>query len=147
MSSLQQTIARLAEEFAANVLKAISSSSLSEITALGAASPGRSGTTPSRSTGAPSRRGRAAAASAPAASPAGPWRRVRKHGRRGSEDLEAVIARVVATLKAGGAMSSEQLQRALRLTKKDIARPIVLAVKRGTISKQGNKRGTRYTAA
>jgi len=72
---------------------------------------------------------------------------VQKRGRRGSEDLEGVIARVVATLKAGGAMSSEQLQRSLRLSKKDIARPIVLALKRGTISKLGNKRGAQYSAA
>ena len=140
MPSLQQTIARLAEEFAASILKAIASSSISEVTALGAGAP-------TRTTAPAARYGRAPAARVPKASPAGAWKRVQKTGRRGSEDLEAIIGRVVATLTAGGAMSSEHLQRALRVTKKDIARPLVLAVKRGTLSKQGTKRATRYSAA
>lgn len=139
MPSLQQTIARLAEEFAARILRAIAFSSISEVTALGAGSP-------TRTTAPAARRGRVPAASVPKASPAGARKRVQKRGRRGSDDLEAIIGRVVATLKAGGAMSSEQLQRALRVTKKDIARPLVLGVKRGTLSKQGTKRATRYTA-
>lgn len=134
MSQLQQTLARLANDFAASVLKAIASSSLADISSLAASAAGGAV--------AP-----AAPRKAPPPSPIGRWKGVRNPLRRGTDDLEAVIARVVATLKAGGAMSSEQLQRSLKLTKKDVARPIVLAVKRGTITKHGNKRSTRYSAA
>jgi len=126
MSDLQRTIARLAEDFAASIIKALGAASLTELTTLGAA--------PARS--------------APRAAPkAAPPRGVKKAGRRSGKDLQGTIDAIVATLKTNAkGMRSEQLQRTLGLAKADLVRPIKEALEAKTIKKSGQKRATTYFA-
>lgn len=127
MSDLQRTIARLAEDFAASIIKALGAASLTELTTLG---------------GAPAR---AALAAAPTTTSK---RRAKKGARRSPKDLQGTIDAIVAALKGNPrGMRSEQLQGALGLAKVDLVRPIKAALEAKTIRKSGQKRATTYFAA
>lgn len=65
--------------------------------------------------------------------------------KRSAEDIEAVIELVASALKGEKeGLSSEQLQDKLSLSKKEIQRPIILALEQKRIFKTGEKRSTRY---
>lgn len=134
MADLHTTISRLAETFARDILAAIKSASLEDISAL---------------SGGGARGGRPRAA-APAAAPAQEKRGGRrgKRGRRSSADLQGTIDAIVKALsKASEGLRSEQLQKTLGLAKKDVVRPLQLALQQKAIKKKGQKRGTTYFAA
>ena len=145
MPNLKSQIASLADSFAAGVIAAIRSASLEEILAGGSPAPARRGPgRPRKSEGA---------AAAPAASPAkGPARKgaARKGGRlarRSPSDIEHVIGLIVSALgRAKTGMRSEQLQKALKLSKKEIVRPLSEALGAKKIRKTGEKRATTYFA-
>jgi hypothetical protein len=144
MTTLNSKIRDLAGSFAASVVAAIRSASLEEILAEGrGAAPARRG--PGRPPKA------ASAASAPSAAPASA--KPAKKGkpgrlpRRSPSDIEHVIGLIVGKLgehKTG--LRSEQLQKALKLDKREISGPLAQALAAKKISKKGEKRATTYFA-
>lgn len=140
MSNLRAAINALAAEFADGVLRALHSASLSDLTALGAggAAPGR-------------RPGRPAAAAEPEASGkrGGRLPKARPGARRTAKDFEQLAAAIVSVVGEAGAkgLRSEQIQKALGLAKKDVVRPIQIALDNKQLKKKGQRRGTTYFAA
>ena len=143
--TLKNKITSLAEEFSAGILAAIKSASLQELLA-------ESGAAPRRGPGRPAK-----VASEPAAAPSAEARaRARGEGsedqggrlvRRSPEDIDKVVALVVGALKkAKGGLRSEQLQKELGISKKEIVRPIEQALVAKKITKKGQKRATTYFA-
>ena len=136
MTTLKNTIASLADSFASGVLAAVRNASLEEILDGG----GR---------GAPARRGPGRSPKANAGTSMAPKPAKRGNGgrlaRRSPEDIAHVEGLIVATLgshKAG--LRSEQLQKLLKLSKKEIVRPLELALTKKTITKKGQRRATTY---
>jgi len=80
------------------------------------------------------------------AAPAKPAVKKGKGGRlarRSAEDIEKVIGLIVAQLgKHKGGLRSEQIQKELKLSKKEIVGPLTQAVAAKTIAKKGQKRAT-----
>jgi hypothetical protein len=139
MSQLRRAISDLAEQFAASVLKALHGASLQDLVGLSGG-----GDAPRRGPGRPRKTETAAAAPSGATR----LRRVKKGGRRSAKDLQGTIDAIVATLgKSKEGMRSEQIQKALGLTKKDVTRPLQLALSKKSIKKKGQKRATTYFAA
>jgi hypothetical protein len=72
----------------------------------------------------------------------------RPRGTRGSkrtaEDLRALSDQVVAFVKSNPGLRSEQINKALGTTTKDIALPIRKLVSEGRLSSKGQKRSTTY---
>jgi hypothetical protein len=150
--TLKSQISSLAESFAAQVLAAIRGASLQEILEGGAGTAARTSSAP------PVKRGRgrprkdatvAPVASAPAAAAAPKAKRGKggRLARRSPEDLQHVVGLIVAKLgerKAG--MRSEELQKALKLDKKEITGPLNLALSTKKVVKTGQKRSTTYFA-
>ncbi|MGZ3448890.1 MAG: hypothetical protein ACXVEF_04795 [Polyangiales bacterium] len=139
--SLKNTISRLAESFASEILAALRTASLDDLTALAGGGGGGGA-----AAGARRRPGRPAkAAAAPAAATKVP--RVKKGGRRSAGDIEKVAAAIVGAVKGAKAgLRSEQIQKALGLSKKDTQRPIAWALEKKLLRKTGEKRGTTYFA-
>jgi hypothetical protein len=145
MPSLKSTIASLADAFAAGVLAAVRSASLEEILAGGSATPAK------RGLGRPAKATNGAELVPGGGGQPDPLTKRAKRGkggrlaRRSTSDIEHVIGLIVAKLgehKAG--LRSEQLQKVLKLDKKEITRPIELALKAKKIAKKGEKRSTTY---
>ncbi len=149
MPSLKSKIASLADTFAEGVLAAIRSASLEEI--LGGDSsapvkrgPGRPPKAANGAAVAPGGGGQPDPLGAPKGAKRGKGGRL---ARRSPSDIEHVIGLIVGKLgehKAG--LRSEQIQKALKLDKKEITRPIELALKAKKITKKGQKRSTTYFA-
>ena len=147
--SLRETIASLANTFAASVVAEIRRASLAEILDESATSRGAGRLPQALSPDV------AIAAGAGATAAGRPSRRDRPKGakegrlaRRTASDIEPIIGRIVTTLrehKAG--LRSEQLQRVLKLSKKEITRPLTVALGGKKIRKTGEKRATIYHAA
>ena len=138
MPTLKTTIASLADTFAAGVLAAIRSASLEEILADGGGAPAR------RGPGRPRKVDVGTATVAPTPAKKGKGGRL---ARRSTSDIEHVIGLVVAKLgehKTG--LRSEQLQKALKLDKKEITGPIAAALAAKKITKKGERRATVYFA-
>jgi len=137
MSDLHRTIARLAEDFAANVLTALSTASLSDIATIAGSAPARA--TPRAST---------VAANVPSNDRAPRARRVKKRSRRSAKDLQGTVDAIVAALKKSiEGMRSEQIQRALGLSKNDVTQSLEAAIANRAVKKKGQRRGTTYFAA
>jgi len=136
MSALRRAIADLAEQFADSVLTAVRSASFGDLAAL-------TGPTSAPRPGAPKP---ATSVSTATLTPKLP--RTRKGARRSKADQQKIVDAVVtalATKKDG--MRSEDIQKALGLSKKDVTRPLQLALTTKAIKKQGTKRATRYFLA
>jgi hypothetical protein len=142
MTTLKSKIATLADSFAAEVLAAIRSSSLEEILSGGSgggAAPARRGPGRPRKVDAG-----AAAMDAPKPAKRGKGGRL---ARRSPADIERVVGLIVGKLgehKAG--LRSEQLQKVLKLDKKEITGPLNQALAAKKITKKGQKRSTTYFA-
>jgi len=137
MSNLRTTITALAAQFTDGVLRALHNASLSELTGLGAAK-------------APARRERVAAApSEPSSKRGGRLPTARPGARRTAKDFEKLAAAIVSVVGEAGAkgLRSEQIQKALGLAKKDVVRPIQIALDNKQLKKKGQRRGTTYFAA
>lgn len=121
--SLQQKIGELAAEFAQSLVTLLQDQPLSMLT-------GGTTTTPA----APK-----APRAARAASGGG--------GRRGPEEMAALIEQIVGTVRsAPEGLRSEQIQERTGLAKREIVRPLHLALKQGMLRKVGEKRSTTYFA-
>ena len=135
MSSLHQTINSLAADFAHSLLRALRGASLEEIIAE---------TSSGHATGG--RRGRPAAA---AVAHAGAARRGgRRLRRRSTAELNVVVGKMVALLKANKkGLRAEEIRTKLNLDRREIPRPLTEALKKKLVSKKGKKRATTYFAA
>lgn len=141
MANLRNHIESLAQTFTAGIIEAIRGASLQEL--LGE-TPGK------RGPGRP----RTASVVAGGGGQPDPLRAPKaKRGkggrlmRRSASDIQHVMGLIVAKLgehKTG--LRSEQLQKALKIDKKEITRPIELALAAKKITKKGQKRSTTYFA-
>ncbi len=161
--TLKDQIDTLAEEFSHGILAAIRAASLEDILAEGGRLPpgvhagngagngrvGRAGV--GRRAGAAYRNG-AARESAPngeehAAAPAKRARRAGRLARRSPEQIAVVVDSVVEALRKNKVgMRSEQLQKLLKLDKKEISGPLLEALATKKITKKGQRRATTYFA-
>jgi hypothetical protein len=133
MSELRRAISSLAEDFAAQVLRALHSASLSDLAALGGGAPAR------RGPGRP-RKSEAAAPGAPAAPRARRGRR-----RRTAADLEALGSRVTDLLRSSpSGLRAEAIRDALKIARKELPRAMQQLLDSGSIRKEGQKRATTY---
>lgn len=143
LMSLKQTISTLAETFASEILKALRSASLNDLTALEGV--GTSGAKPARrGPGRPKK----AVAPTPTARTSAKLPRMKNGARRTKADVEKVIAGVVGAVKAAGdkGIKAEGIYKSLGLTKKDVQRPILEALSQKLLKKKGVKRATTYYA-
>jgi hypothetical protein len=140
MPNLKNQIASLADTFASGVLAAIRSASLEEILdGGGRASTSRQGPA-KRGPGRPRKTEVAAAPAKPAKKGKGG-----RLARRSPEDIEKVVGLITSALaKAGKGLRSEELQKVLKLDKKEITGPIAQALATKKIAKKGEKRATTY---
>jgi hypothetical protein len=138
-TSLRSSLDSLANSFANAVLAAVRGASLDDLLAESGGAqrgPGRPrGSSSTRTT--PS----AAGASAPARRPAGRLR------RRTPEEIAKSLAQVVALVKKSTGMRSEEIQKALRLDKREVPRILYEGLKGKKLKKKGQKRSTVYSAA
>jgi len=148
MSNLRSAISALAAEFADGVLRALHKAPLSELTGLGTAPSAA----PRRGRGRP----RSTAVVAPPPPPAAAAKKTgtrlaaaRPGARRTTQDFEKLAAAIVSVVgEAGGkGLRSEQIQKALGLAKKDVVRPIQIALENRQLRKKGQRRGTTYFAS
>lgn len=136
MSALQRAIADLAQNFAAQVVKAIGTASLQDIAALtgGAAAPSRARTAPAAAPAAPAK-----------AAPAAASRRGGSRRRRTADDLAALGGRIVDLLKTNsGGMRAEAIRDQLNVPRKELPRVFAQLVSSGAVKKSGQKRATTY---
>jgi hypothetical protein len=153
MPTLKAQISTLAASFAADVLSAIRSASLEEILSGGGASGGGGGGGAGRG-GRPAGRGRPAQkAAGPASAGAAAAHVPAKKGkggrlaRRSPADIEKVIGLITGALgKHKEGLRSEQLQKTLGISKKEITGPLTQALAAKEITKKGQKRSTTYFA-
>jgi hypothetical protein len=140
MPTLKSQIQALATTFAVEVVAAIRGASLQEILAEGGG-------------GIPVPFGRARRAARPAKALGGSVSsgKTAKQGkggrlaRRSASDIAQVTGLIVAKLKEHkGGLRSEQLQKLLKLSKKEIVRPLGMALDGKKITKKGQKRSTTY---
>jgi hypothetical protein len=124
--SLQKKIGDLASQFALGIVNLIQDQSLSMLT--GGASGGIVSTAEAP---APRRARRAAAASA--------------GGRRSPEQMAELIQQIVDAVRSNAeGLRSEQIQEKTGLAKREVVRPLQLALKQGFLRKTGEKRSTTY---
>jgi hypothetical protein len=128
---LRTTIQSLAAKFAAGVVDAIRDASLEEVLGQPSSAP------ETRGPGRPAKVG----APVPKRASAG------RQPRRSADDVARVIDLITSALKdAKDGLRSEQLQEVLKLSKKEIVRPLSVALASKKISKKGQKRATTYFA-
>ena len=154
MTVLKNAIEGLAQQLASGILAAVRSASLDEILSDRGSpakrGPGRPPKAVTASTPATTKkrgRGRPPKSASPAASPTAPKKRGKggRLPRRSPEDIEKVIGSITKALaSAGKGLRSEELQKVLKLDKKEITGPIAQALAAKKISKKGEKRATTY---
>jgi hypothetical protein len=145
--SLKNRINALAEEFSTGVLAAIRSASLEEILAGGSGAPAKRGPgrPPKSSNGAAVAKGgggQPGQVSTPTRAKRGKGGRL---ARRSPEQIAQVVESIVGALKGNkSGLRSEQLQKLLKLDKKEISGPLAEALDGKKISKKGQRRATTY---
>jgi hypothetical protein len=132
MSSLRQRLNDLAASFADNVLDAIRTASIDELT--GQSSGGSRPRAAARPT-----------AAAPAA-PAAPRKRGGRLARRSAGDIADVIESIVGLLRVSPkGLRAEEIRAKLGLQSKELPRPLKEGLDGGRFAKSGQKRATTYT--
>ncbi len=142
MSTLHQQLEALASAFAHDVIAALRGASLEEI--LGEQSAEHRAAA-HVATPRPARRasGRARPASA-----RGKKKVSGRLHRRSPAQINGVVTQIVSLLKGKKAgMRAEQIQAALHLHRKEMPKPIAVALSKKLIRRKGEKRATTYYAA
>ncbi len=135
MPSLQDTIARLAQQFASQVLTAIRTASLDDITAVAG------GRTRTSVAAAPTAQPRAAAGARNVRAASGGRR------RRSKDDIDALGGRIVSLLGSHSTgLRAEQIRTELNVPRKELPRALAAIVDSGAARKEGQKRATTYFA-
>jgi hypothetical protein len=153
MSKLRDAIAQLASDLADGVIEAIRNISLEDLLAE-AAGPGAARgrprkASPERRAAAPSATSVDAGGSEDAPPRGSKAKRNKRLARRSAGDIAQVVERIVALLgqaQHAKGLRSEEIQAKLGLVAKELPRPIAEALASRRISKQGQKRATRYFA-
>lgn len=130
MNPIHETVEALSLQFADAVMKAVREMTLSAVHAtMGTADKSATAT-------------KASAKSAPKTKRGG------KRIRRGADEIAAVVASVVATIKKSGknGIRAENIRAALGIAHKDLMKPIADALRQKLISKRGRRRATTYFA-
>lgn len=132
--SLHSRLASLAEAFASDVLAAIRTASVDELT---------------DTDRAPRRPLNNRVLTSPAAAPTPTRTPKGRLARRLSEDIAKTLGLVVAALKAttGEGMRAEEIQRFLKLDRRELPRVLAEGLKNKSLRKKGQKRATIYRAA
>jgi hypothetical protein len=136
--TLHATINSLASEFAHELLRALRNASLDEIIAETAHDHRSHATHP------------VAHAKHAAGGGGGGARRARggKRHRRSSADLTSVVEKIISTVKSHkNGINAEGIRAALKLPRKELPRPIQLALATKKIKKKGERRATTYFGA
>jgi hypothetical protein len=140
MSTLRTALNDLASNFADAVLAAIRGASLQELLAESGGAPPRRG--PGRPRGSSTKSAPTAArSSARAHKPAGRLR------RRTPEEVAKSLAQVVALVRKSTGMRTEEIQKALKLDKREVPRILHEGLKGKKLKKKGQRRATVYSAA
>jgi hypothetical protein len=129
MNDLKKTLEALAFDFAMNIIGALRSASIDELTAI---------------TGP---RARVRRAGRPAIAEAGARRRGRggRLGRRSASDISRMIDEIVSLLQQHpDGLRAEQIRKALGVEAKELPRPLSEGLKAGRLRKEGQKRATTY---
>ncbi len=129
MSNLRSTLESLAARFADNVIDALRSASLDEITGVGSSS------SRARPRSSP-----------PAAGEAVPRKRAGgRLARRTADDIQAMMQKIVDLVgKHPDGLRAEQIRAALDVDAKELPRPLAEAVTSGALTRSGQKRATTY---
>ena len=147
--NLKNHISALAEEFSAGVLAAIRSASLEEILAGGSAASAKRGPgrPPKSSNGTAVARGGGGQPDLLGATTGAKRGKGGRLARRSPEQIAQVVESIVGALKKSkDGMRSEQLQKLLKLDKKEISGPLAEALDGKKITKKGQRRATTYFA-
>jgi hypothetical protein len=137
-NQLQSTIQKLSEVFAANVIQALRSMSLEEISTLGVGGA-------RRGPGRPPKNAFAAPTHHASSSSRGGSKRL---ARRSSADLEKMVERIVSLVKSSKkGINAEGIRTALKVPRKVLPRPMAMALASKKIKKKGHKRATMYFSA
>jgi hypothetical protein len=157
MPNLRDQIHSLANDFAANLVKAFHSASFSDIAALSTTSSPSPGSSAARSPSPKRKRVRAAkkpappgAAKPPATVPANRNPDAAKAPkkpfmRRGPEEIAKIVVRIVDVVaKSPTGMRAEDIGKALGLKSNELPRPLKEGVAAKKLSKKGVKRATTY---
>lgn len=144
MSTLKSTIEDLAADFAMNIISALRSASIEELTGVG--NVGRT-SAPARASRPASPAAESAPARKSAATPA-PRGRGGRLGRRSVADIEGMVDTIVSLLgRSPEGMRAEQIREALGVQAKELPRPLSDGLAAGKLRKSGQKRATTYFAA
>jgi hypothetical protein len=136
MSNLRSHLQDLAHTFAEEVLAAIRRANLEELV-----SDSPRSTRGRRSPGRPRMAHAGVATAAPKRARAG------RLARRSLDDIVKTLAQVVSLVKAKKeGLSSEQIQKSLRLDKRELPRVLSTGLAKKNLRKKGQKRATRYFA-
>jgi len=157
MSNLKSTIEDLAADFAMNIISALRSASIEELTGVSgvrrSSSSGNSGSTNSgrvgRPAAAPAENSAASRKSAPSSSSSSPAPRGRggRLGRRSTADIESMVDSIVTLLtRAPEGLRAEQIRESLGVQAKELPRPLSDGLAAGKLRKSGQKRATTYYA-
>jgi hypothetical protein len=142
-SQLESQLHVVAAEFVQSLIAAIRGASVAELSALArveAAPPALAASRP-----AARRDARPAAQPARGARNTGATTRARRAGRRPSDEIHALEARVIELVKgSAGGLSISDIASRLGVPKGDLPRPLALAVAAGLVKKTGEKRLSRY---
>ncbi len=137
MSTLHNAINSLASDFAHQLLAALRGASLEEII-----SETSVGHAPRRGPGRPR-----AAHTADGVSHRGK-RKPRRLARRSTADIAKTVEKIVAIVKANKkGINAEGIKAALKVDRRELPKPLAMALKSKKIRKKGHKRATKYFAA
>lgn len=143
MSHLNETIKRLAADFAEHLLQAIRSAPLAEIFAGDSAAPAAKAAKAAKAPAAP----KAAKAAKPAkAAPASaPAEASRGGGRASGVDIDKSLAQLLVLLgKSKGGAQGGKLRKELKLSKGQFLRVAAAGVHSKKIRRTGERRGIKY---
>jgi hypothetical protein len=151
MPDLKNAIEGLTQQLTSGILAAVRSTSLQELLAnqggaakRGRGRPAKASSSPTPAPSAKRGPGRPPKTAGPATIKKGKGGRL---PRRSSEDIEKVIGLITKALVAAGkGLRSEELQKVLKLDKKEIVGPLAQALAAKKITKKGQKRATTYFA-
>jgi len=140
MATLHDTINALASDFAHQLLAALRGASLEEI--ISETSAGHV-----RRRGPGRRPAQLAGGGGEIPTPIRGKRKAGRLARRSAEDIAKTVAKIVAVVKAHKkGINAEGIKAALKVDRRELPKPLAMALKTKKIHKKGRKRATMYFA-
>jgi hypothetical protein len=155
MANIENAIQRIAHNFVQEIVKALVSSSIEEFAQLAGRKGARRPATTEKAAPAaktPARRGRPAKADKADKAPKSKGRKAEpdsKRNRRSSDEIATLTTKVINFIQNSAkdhpeGVSVSEIAKSIKADIEDITRPIHRAVTEGLITKEGEKRLTRY---